>query len=103
MMEQSRRKQNFYMKQNIIKEVGGNPTVDELLTYMLGDDYSDGEYLVYRYEYSKRSLMNRVNMLWVYPTFLISMPFIWLFTGGTGVTRSSRIGRLIDYLVKFEH
>ena len=102
MIETEKRRQEYYMKRQILKEVGGNPTADEVLDYLLGDDNRNSDYAVYKYEYNKRTALNRINMLWVFPLFLCSLPLQWLFTGSTGVSRHSKIGKIVNRLVKFD-
>ena len=54
------------------------------------------------YSHSKRTIWNRINMLWVWPVMLLAAPFSYIFTGDIGVSRNSKIGRIVDWLVKFE-
>jgi len=78
MIEQRKRKQNYYKRIDIIKKVGVEASVDDVLDYLLGDTdgYSDSDYVLYKYTYNqKRSIFNRLNYLWVCPLFILSIPF----------------------------
>lgn len=103
MLEQKKKRQSYYMKREILEDLGDNPTADQVLDYLLGDqDGHRSDYNVYKYEYGKRSLKNRVNMIWVYPIFLISIPFQWLIIGEIGISKNTKIGRVVDKLVRFD-
>ena len=59
------------------------------------------EYVIYKYDDNDDStLLNRLNVLWLYPLFIITIPFQWIFTGSVGIKRNSRIGRIVDSLFK---
>ena len=80
-------------------------TKDELVELMFGNAYNDysGNFIVKSYDsYSKRTVWNRLNLLWIYPLFLVAIPFQYLITGDTGVNRNTKFGRIVDWLVKFE-
>ena len=98
------RKSNYvreYSKNSILneatKELGDNFSADALLEYLL----EDGDYSIRKYERTHKSIFNRINILWVYPLFLIQIPFQWLLCGDIGFKRESRIGKVLDFLVKF--
>ena len=91
------------MKRDIISAVGKSPTADEVLDFLLGDrDGSNSDYVVYKYKRDTRSVLNRINMIWVMPLYLCSLPFQWLFTGNIGFSRHSKIGKIMNKLVKFD-
>lgn len=81
-----------------------NPTASEVLEYMIGDDFGrNGEYCVYSYRSTtSRTFLQRLNTLWVYPLFIITIPMQYLVTGGIGVNRNTKLGCIIDKLVKFD-
>lgn len=82
-----------------------NPTAQDVLEYMLGDQesWAGGEYIVYKYsEIKKRHFIQRFNMIWVYPLFIITIPFQYLLFGELGLNRNSKIGKVVDWLVKFD-
>ena len=104
-MEQKKRNQNYYTRKRILDAVGEGATADDVLVYLLGDHdgCSGNDYVVYKYEYGqKRSILNRINYCWVWPLFLLSIPFSWLITGNFGVNRNSKIGRAVNWLVKLD-
>ena len=98
------RKSNYvyeYTKNSILNDatnqLGDKFSAGDLLDYLL----EDSEYSIRKYNHTQKSIFNRINMLWVYPLFLIQMPFQWLLCGDTGYKRESRVGRVLDFLVKF--
>ena len=99
MIEQRKTTQQHWNKQQILSEIGQNATADEVLTFLLGDNECPSEYVVYKYKTSKRSLFNRLNMIWLTPIFVITLPIQWLVCGRTGVNRNSKLGRLVNKLV----
>lgn len=74
--------------------------LDELFGHYNNDYYSD--YDVYIYTYDKRTIWNRINLLWFSPLWLLSIPFQWLVRGRVGVNGNSKLGRLIHWLVKIK-
>lgn len=101
MIEKSKRKQTYWMKARVLSELGKSPTAEDVLDYLLGDyNGCRSDYTVYKYERSKKSILNRFNLLWVWPLFLITTPFQWMITGSTGVRRGSRIGEIVNALVR---
>jgi hypothetical protein len=109
MLEKDKRRNCYFSIDTIIKEAKEangtkKPTAEEVLTYMMGDSdgWRNGDYVVYKYTKStKRTFLQRFNMLWVYPLFILAIPFQFLFVGDIGLNRNSKIGRLVDRLVKF--
>ena len=100
MIEQKKKRQSYYDKREILSKFEGTPSGEDVLDYLLGDmDWCDSEYTLYKYEHSYRSFVNRLNLIWVYPLFFISIPFQWLFRGVIGFSRDSKIGRLVNKLV----
>ena len=113
MLEKKKRRQDYYSINSIIKDAkknailvdDSNPTAEEVLTYMIGDEdhWTGGEYAVYRYnKEKKRTFIQRLNMLWLFPLFFLSIPFQYLLTGDWGVNRNSKTGKVINWLVKLE-
>lgn len=112
MLEKEKSKQEYYLVTSLIREVkdnvrisGEEPTAKEVLEYMLGDYYNPtghSDFVVYRYkDKKKRTFLNRLNMLWVYPLFIITIPFQYLFLGDWGINRNTKLGKIVDKLVKF--
>lgn len=69
-------------------------TPEGLLDFLFGDD---SEYRVYYYDdiYTKRTVINRLNTLWLLPTWVVCAPFLWLSTGETGINQHSKLGKWI--------
>lgn len=96
---------SYGVLQDIKKHYKSEPTVEDVLYYLMGDveDRQPSDFVVYKYRYNKkRSVIKRVNTLWVYPLFILSIPLQWLFTGDIGVNRNSKIGKVVDYLVELD-
>ncbi len=113
MLEKKKRRKDYYSINSIIKDVKENmrladpenPTAKEVLTYMIGDSegWVNGEYRVYKYTDSDgRTLIQRINLLWFFPLFILSIPFQYLITGDWGINRNTKIGRAVEWLVGFE-
>ena len=110
MIELKHRRVDYCDSVSIIKEIQDhknkeNITAEEVLDFLLGnaENWNEGDYFVYKYDQIHyRSFMQRLNILWVYPLFVLSIPMQWLIKGSIGVNRNSKIGRIIDYLIKFD-
>lgn len=108
MIEKNKRRRDYFNIKTIIKETEEargikNPTAKEVLEYMIGDSdgWCNGEYTLWKYEeVNKKNFIQRLNMLWVYPLFILTIPLQYLFTGSFGVNKNTRIGRVINWLVK---
>lgn len=108
MLEIDKRRLDYWSTDSIITDtINGtgieNPTAKDVLTYMIGDrdNWCGGDYVVYRYNHKKkRTLIQRLNMLWVYPLFIINIPLQYLFTGDVGLNRNSKAGKIVHWLVK---
>jgi len=58
----------------------------------------DGEYRVYHDAdpYAKNNtITSRLHLLWLMPCWMICTPFLWLFTGETGISQHSKLGMWI--------
>lgn len=108
MIEQEKYTQDYYSINCILDEIKKeipNPTAKEALEYILGDKdgWGGDTYVVCRYmQCTKRSLIQRLNALWFYPLFIISVPFQFVIYGKIGAKRSSFLGKLINKLIKFD-
>ncbi len=103
MIEKGKTRQNYWKRAAIKEELGGSPTGDEVLDYICGTpEGHESDFVLYRYDEYKRSIFNRVNLLWVYPIFILMAIPCWLINGGTGVSRDSRIGKVVNWLVGFD-
>tara|TARA_R110000803_G_scaffold13482_9_gene37939 strand:- start:20908 stop:21228 length:321 start_codon:yes stop_codon:yes gene_type:complete len=103
-LEQKKKKARYSQRREI-KALSGGDTADEVIDWLLGEEqgYSDHDYVLYKYDYNRgRTLMNRINTLWVYPVFILSIPFQWIITGDYGLTRDSKIGKIVDRLIKMD-
>ena len=95
-----------YFEKDLIKEIkkhfdDGEPTAEDVIKYIFGhyDSYS-GDYYIARYEKSNRNFIQRMNMIWFVPIFIILIiPIQYLFCGKVGFTRTSRLGKFIDFIV----
>jgi len=63
---------------------------------------SCSEYHIVKYRKPSRTLFNRINLLWVFPLFLVMSPFQWMFYGDTGFRLDSSIGRAVNWLVNLK-
>ena len=109
MLEKTKRRNDYFSISTIIKEVKevngtDNPTAKEVLEFMIGDSdgWRSGNYVLYKYNKTKkRNFIQRVNMLWVYPLFVVTIPLQYLLFGEWGLNRNNKVGKIVDWLVKF--
>lgn len=62
----------------------------------------DGDYVIYHYEdpyHVNSSILQRVNLLWVWPALLLICPFKWLFTGKFAVNSHSKFAKAVEKLI----
>lgn len=90
-------------RSSITKKMKDETDMNELLDTLFGK-YDDGEsdYVIYRYDNGsewglsrKTTLLQRFNMIWVWPLFMITVPFQWLFLGKVGINGHSKFGKWI--------
>ena len=99
MIERPKRLIHRLMRDAILAELPENATAKDALNYLIDDD---SDYVVYRYDSSERTIFNRINLLWVWPLFILSIPLQWLFTGSYGIKRHTTMGRILHKLVNIE-
>lgn len=108
MIEKKKIAHNLTLKREIMAELNerrGENSAEELLTMLLGDginEHTHWEFRLYKYREDKRTLVNRINMIWIYPLFILTIPFQWIITGSVGVSRNSFVGRAIDKLARLD-
>ncbi len=106
MIEKKQSPCNLTLKKEIMEELNerrGENSAEELLTMLLGDGCEEGahwKFRLFKYDESNRSFINRLNMVWVYPLYIVTIPFQWLILGRSGVDRNSLLGRALNYLLK---
>lgn len=106
MMERKRSVYNLSLKREIMEELDcrrGDNSAEELLNMLLGDGCDERpswKFKLYKYNECPRSFLNRLNMIWVYPIFISSIPIQWLILGSVGVNRDSKIGSILNRLVR---
>lgn len=79
-------------KKDILDEIYG--------TY--DNDYRSDTDLVIKRKWitrSKITLMNRINRLWVFPLFILSVPFTYLFFGQSKINEDSKIAKILVWLI----
>ena len=72
------------------------PQTPEGMLDFLFEDNSD--YVVYYYNdpYTKSTLKHRLNIMWMVPLWFVCAPFLWVFTGDTGINQHSKLGKWIS-------
>ena len=101
MIEKKNSRQSYRDKQKILNELPDNPTANDVLDHLLGnkDNWNMSEYVLHRYDHkNKQTFANRLNLLWFYPVFILTIPFQYLILGQIGVSRNSKIGKVINWL-----
>ena len=78
-------------------------TEDDILDLLFGgrDDEGRSDLAVkYRYpDAEKTKLIHRINALWVYPVFILLIPFRYLAFGSHFVNENSRTGKALKFLI----
>ena len=91
--------------ENELKEkIGENFTANDVLTHFFGEinnDYrSYSRYTLRRYVKPNQSVIQRVNILWVLPLYVVFFaPIKWVVTGSAGVRQESKTGRALLWLI----
>lgn len=91
-------------KHKILAEAGGDKaTVESLCDVIFGkDQYDDPKYIVrYRWNpYEESTPLNRFNMLWVWPLFVVFVaPVMYIKHGHTGVRKETKLGQILVKLI----
>jgi len=102
MIKISKRNLYRYELENVIKE-NDCQTPGDVLDILFGT-YEEGYYSEYLvkdryYEAPKTTFMNRINTLWVYPLFVIIMPFRYVLFGDSHVDEDSKFGWILTWLI----
>lgn len=80
-------------------------TLEDFLHIVPASYFSDDEnptsfvLVTERKPYYKKTVVHRLNSLWVFPIALLLMPFKWLFTGEWGFSHNTKFGRFLSNLV----
>lgn len=87
----------FSLRSSLLKFAGHYADSDymECITNEILDKYDIYEKKPYR----DTTLIQRINHIWVIPVLLICIIPQWLITGNTGVRPSSRIGKVVSFLI----
>ena len=103
MLHRNAKKLNEYDAEEVLAELQANCWKDTPLTAVqaLRCLFDNERYLKYDYK-NKRTVSNRFNIIWAYPVFICCAPFQWLFTGNIGITKTSKIGKIVDKLVRLD-
>jgi hypothetical protein len=89
-------------KHLIKKELEKNPTADDVLEHLFGDrdGWVNSRYTIREYTESKANIIQRINLLWVWPCYMILIaPFKWILTGSTGVKSESKSMKVLKFLL----
>jgi len=88
--------------ENIIKEKNCK-TTQGVLDILYGNHWNDYQTdFVIKYRSVKippQTFAQRLNTLWVYPLFVVFMPFRYLLYGRSHVDEDSRLGRMVSFLI----
>ncbi|HGN0166358.1 TPA: hypothetical protein ACKRGM_002244 [Proteus mirabilis] len=98
MIENKKGKINhFILKCQLLKFTGHYADSDymESIASEILDKYDIYE----KKQYRETTLIQRINHIWVIPIFMICIIPQWLITGNTGVRSSSKVGKLVNWLI----
>ena len=107
MLEKDKRETYQHEFEAELKEAYGDKyTSKQIMEHLFGDydGWKNGTFTLHTYkDKPKQTLFNRFNLLWVYPIFLlIVFPVLWILTGQWGTERGSKLGKVLEWLVKFD-
>ncbi len=91
-------------RNKIKAEAGGeNATAESVLAVLFGhyhNGYRSAYSVKYKFDpYIETTLLQRFNLLWVWPLMLITSPVRFVLTGSIGVAPSGRFGQLLQRLI----
>ena len=89
-------------KHLIRKELGKNPSANDVLDHLFGDcdGWVNSSYTIRKYEKSDSNLIQRLNRFWAYPLFLLFIfPIKWVFTGVWGCETESKTMKVLKFLM----
>lgn len=93
------------LEKDMKNTLNGCNTAKEVLDFLFGTYYDDyqHDYVVKHRFYTrggdKTTLINRLNCLWVYPAFIMLIPFRFVLFGSFKVNEDSRLGRVLIKLI----
>ena len=77
-------------------------TINDALDIIFGgydNDYWTDLVVYRRCESSKTTILNRINTLWVYPLFIVCIPFRYVLFENVGFNRDTKFGKFVLDLV----
>lgn len=79
-------------KMQIEKQLSDKNKAKEVLDILFDED---GDFEVYHYKdpYYTTTLKQRLNLCWIMPLFILTIPFQWVFNGEVGVNEHSKLGK----------
>lgn len=87
--------------EQLAKDQYGSDSQENINKVLFGDVYDSAYYVVYERfpKREKRSLFNRLNIVWFVPFFVLSIPVNYLLFGNWQVREESKAGRAIKFLI----
>lgn len=92
------------LEKDMKNTLNGCNTAKEVLDFLFGtynDDYQH-DYVVKRRFYTtggKTTIINRLNCLWVYPVFILLIPFRFVLFGSYQINEDSKLGMVLIKLI----
>lgn len=92
------------IEKELIERFGKDYSGKDVLDHFFGsyqNDYINGScYALRKYEASRQSAIQRLNMLWVVPVYFVTVaPLMWIFTGSTGLKAESFFYKVIRFII----
>ena len=91
-------------RHEIEKELSKDATKNDVLDFIFGsynDNFNSDYYVINRFGgKTKTNLIQRINTLWFMPLWvIIVMPIQYLSTGKTGISKDSKFGLAVQWLI----
>jgi len=102
LLRKSKKPFKSLIRKEVIESYGEGFTGEQVLTHLFGDydGWVNSDYKVYKYDKTKKTIINRINSLWVYPVYAVFIaPLKWVLTGHTGVESDTKLHSLLCWLL----
>jgi len=98
MLRKDPRKLYRHQFENMLKEKGITPDY-EIMAFIFNEE-NDFKLTDTYLPLPKTTILNRLNSLWVYPLYLLTIaPVYYIIKGQTGVSRETKMGQILTYLL----
>jgi hypothetical protein len=93
--------QDRKVRRNEIAELIKGKSEREILDIFFDFEFRDNRYYICDHwrDSHKTTRLERFNHLWVWPLFILCIPFLFVINGEPGINPRSRVGKIITKLL----